>query len=201
MFSFRKFPSTPRKQVWQLYPLFFCSESKNGENLKSVSFKLRFPQKVRLEMMKAKLTTLPNSFEVAKMFQIMCGNDKKLSFSPRGSTFQHFSTGHVKAVWASCQTFFAQNQKQVTFVKVFKKLFSSKSFSGASKIHFWQACRNHFCQTLYYVIAQSLTFVKVFKKLFSSKSFSGRVKFIFDRLVETTFAKRYTTLLLKVRNW
>ena len=158
MFSFRIFPSSPRKQVWQLYPLFFARSQNMVKISKTVSFSLLFPQNVPLEMMNANLTTLPISFEVAKEFHIMYGNDKKLWFSPRGSTFQHFSTGHVKAVWACCQTFFAQNQKQVTFVKVFKKLFSSKSFSG-------------------------------------------RVKFIFDRLVETTFAKRYTTLLLKVRNW
>ena len=158
MFSFRTFPSTPRKQVWQFYPVYFARSQSMVKIWKLFHSVYFFPRNVTLEMMNANLATLPISFEVAKEFHIMCGNDKKLSFSPRGSTFQHFSTGHVKAVWASCQTFFAQNQKQVTFVKVFKKLFSSKSFSG-------------------------------------------RVKFIFDRLVETTFAKRYTTLLLKVRNW
>ena len=135
----------------------FCSNSKHGENLKTVSFSLLFPQNDPLEMMNANLTTLPISFEVAKEFHIMCGNDKKLWFSRRGSTFQHCCTGHVKAVWPSCQKFFAQIQKQVTFVKVFEKLFSSKSSSG-------------------------------------------RVKVIYDRLAETTFAKRYIRLLLKVRN-
>ena len=135
----------------------FCSKSKHGENLKTFSFSLFFPQNVPLEMMNANLTTLPISFEVAKEFHIMCGNDKKLWFSRRGSTFKHCCTGHVKAVWPSCQKFFAQIQKQVTFVKVFEKLFSSKSSSG-------------------------------------------RVKVIYDRLAETTFAKIYIRLLLKVRN-
>ena len=136
----------------------FCSNSKHGENLKTVSFSLLFPQNVPLEMMNANLTTLPISFEVAKEFHIMCGNDKKLWFSRRGSTFQHCCTGHVKALWPSCQKFCAQIQKQVTFVKVFEKSFSSESSSG-------------------------------------------RVKVIFDRLAETTFAKGYIRLLLKVRNW
>ena len=63
-------------------PSVFCSESKLGENVTTVSFKQRFPQKVRLEMMKAKLTTLPISFEVAKMFHVMCGNDKKTLIFP-----------------------------------------------------------------------------------------------------------------------
>ena len=77
MFSFRTFPSTPRKQVWQLYPVFFCLESKHGENLKIVSFSLVFAQNVPSEMMNANLTTLPISFEVAIKFYIKCGNDKK----------------------------------------------------------------------------------------------------------------------------
>ena len=155
---FQNFPLDTEEAGVTTLPSVFCWESKHGENLETVSFSLFFPQNFPLEMMNANLTTLPISFEVAKEFHIMCGNDKKLWFSPRGSTFQHCSTGHVKVVWASCQTFFVQNQKQVTFVKVFKKLFS------------W-------------------------------KRFSGRVIVIFDRLVETIFAKRYITLLLKVRNW
>ena len=157
-FFFQNVPFDAEEEGVTTLTSVFCSKSKHGENLKTVSFSLFFPQHVPLEMMNANLTTLPISFEVAKEFHIMCGNDKKFWFSPRGSTFQHCCTGHVKAVWASCQAFLAQNQKQVTFVKVFKKLFSSKSFSG-------------------------------------------RVKAIFDRLVETNFSKRYTTLLLKVGNW
>ena len=117
-------------------PSVFCSDSKHGENLKTVSFSLLFPQNVPLEMMNANLTTLPISFEVAIKFYIMCENDKKKWLSPKGSFFQHCSTGHVKAVWPSCQLFFAQIQKQVTFVKVFKKLFFSTSFSGRVKIFF-----------------------------------------------------------------
>ena len=158
MFSLRTFPSSPRKQVWQLYPVFFCSVSKHGENLKTVLVSLVFPQNVPLEMMNANLTTLPLSFEFAIKFYIMCGNVKKIRFSPKGSTFQHCCTGHVKTAWPSCQTFFAQIQKQVISLNVFENLFSLKNFSGRAKV-------------------------------------------IFGRLVETTFAKRYTTLLLKVRNW
>ena len=55
---------------------------------------------------------------------------KKTLIFPKGSTIQYCSTGHKKTVWASCQTFLARIQKEVTFIKVFKELFSSKSFSG-----------------------------------------------------------------------
>ena len=149
MFPFRTFPSTPRKQVWQLYPVFLCSESKHGENLKFVSFSLVFPRNVPLEMMNANLTTLPISFEVAKEFHIMCGNDKKLWFSPRGSNFQHCSTGHVKVVWPPCQTFFCPNSETSHFCKSFQKVVFFKKFLWPSKSLFWQVCRNHFCQKLY----------------------------------------------------
>ena len=134
MFSFRTFPSTPRKQVWQLYPVFFCSESKHGENLKTVWFSLVFPQNVTLEMLNANLRTLQISFEVEGKVHKLCGLDKtNFDFPQKCSTSQYCSTGHKKTVWASCQTFFPQIQKQVTFIKVFKKLFSSKSLSGRVK--------------------------------------------------------------------
>ena len=149
MFSFRIFTSSLRKQVWQLYPVIFCSESKHGENLKRVSFSLVFPQNVPLEMMNANLTTLPLSFEFAIKFYISVETTKKLWYSTKRSVFQHCFTGHVKAVWPSCQKFSAQIQKQVPFVKVFKKLFFFNKFLWTSKSHFWQACRNHFCQKLY----------------------------------------------------
>ena len=57
-------------------PSVFCSESKNGENLKTVSFSLVFPQNVPLEILNANLTTLPTSFEIEEKFHILCGNDE-----------------------------------------------------------------------------------------------------------------------------
>ena len=148
MFSFRTFPSTPRKQVWQFYPVYFARSQSMVKIWKLFHSVYFFPRNVTLEMMNANLATLPISFEVAKEFHIMCGNNKKLWFFPRGSTFQHCSTGHVKAVWPSCQTFSAKIQKQVTFVKSFQKIILFKKFLWTSKSHFWQACRNRFCQKL-----------------------------------------------------
>ena len=79
--------------------VFFCSESKRGENLKTVSFSLVFPQNVPLKMMNDNLRTLPVWFEFAIKFNRMCGNDKKKnSFSPKSTNFHHCTTGHVKAV-------------------------------------------------------------------------------------------------------
>ena len=138
-------------------PSVFCSKSKHGENLKTVSFSLLFPQNVPLEMMNANLTTLPISFEVAKEFHTMCGNDKKTLILP--------------------------------------KRFNISALFHWTREGSFTIVPNVFCPN-----SETKTFVKVFKKMFSSKSFSGRVKVIFDRLVETTLAKRYTTLLLKVRN-
>ena len=125
----------------------FCSKSKHGENLKTVSFSLVFPQNVPLEVMNANLTALPLSFEFAIKFYIMCGNVKKICFSPKGSAFQHCSTGHVKAAWPSCQTFFAQIQKQVTSLNVFKKLFSSKKFSRRAKVIFGRLAETTFVKS------------------------------------------------------
>ena len=133
MFAFAIFPSTPRKQVWQLYPVFFCSETKHGEKLQTVSFSLVFPQNVPLEMMNANLTTLPISFEVAIKFYIKCGNDKKICFSPKSSTFQHCSTGHLKAVYHPAKRFLPKFRNKSLLKRVFKKLFSSKNSSGRIK--------------------------------------------------------------------
>ena len=159
MFSFRTFPSTPRKQVWQLYALFFCSESKHGENLNTVSFSLVFPHNVPLEMLNANLTTLPTSFEIEEKFYIMCGDDEKTLIFPKEFNFP---------------TLFHWTRKgSLTILpKVFCPKFRNKSL-------LW----------------------RFFKKLFPSKNSSGRVKVIFDRLAETTFAKSYIRLFLKVRIW
>ena len=72
---------------------------------------------------------------------------KKICFSPKGSAFQHCSTGHVKAAWPSCQTFFAQIQKQVTSINVFKKFFSSKTFSGRAKVIFGRLAETTFVKS------------------------------------------------------
>ena len=64
-----------------------CSKSKLSENLKTFSFKLQCPQSDPSEMINADLTILPISFEVAIKFHIMCGNDKKLWFSAKSTTF------------------------------------------------------------------------------------------------------------------
>ena len=81
-----------------ILPSVLCWKSKHGENMETVSFSLVFPQSVPLELMNDNLTTLPTSFEIEEKFHIMCGNDEKTLIFPKGSTFQHCSTGHVKAV-------------------------------------------------------------------------------------------------------
>ena len=155
MFSFRIFLSSPRKQVWQLYPVFFCSVSKHGENLKTVSFSLVFPQNVPLEMMNANLTTLPLSFEIAIKFYIMCGNVKKNLFFPKRFNFPTLFHWTREGSLTILSNVFCPNSETSHFCKSFQKIVFFEKFLWTSKSHFWQACRNHFCQTLYYVIAQS----------------------------------------------
>ena len=150
MFSFRIFPSSPRKQVWQLHSVFFCSESKHGENLKTVSFSLVFPQNVPLEMMNANLTTLPFSFEVAKEFHIMCGNDKKTLILPKRFNFSALFHWTREGSLTILPNVSCPNSETSHFCKSFQKIvFFSKSLSGQVKVFFWQACRNQFSQKLY----------------------------------------------------
>ena len=149
VFSFRTFPSTPRKQVCQLYPVFFCSESKHGEKLKTVSFSVVFPQNVPLEMMNANLTTLPLSFEFAVKFYIMCGNVKKILFSPKRFSFPTLFHWTREGSLTILPNVFCPNSETSHFYKCFQKILFFKNFLWTSKSHFWQACRNHFCQKLY----------------------------------------------------
>ena len=158
MFSFRTFPSTPRKQMWELYPVFSVQSQKLVKTWKLFHSNNVFLKKFDWRCWKLNWQPCQFCLKLRKCFTQSAETTKKLSFSPKSTTFHHSSTGHLKAVWPSCQMFFAQIQKQVTFVKVFEKLFSPKIFSG-------------------------------------------RVKVIFDRLAETTFAKSYIRLMLKVRIW
>ena len=127
----------------------FCSKSKHGENLKTVSFSLLFPQNVPLEMMNANLTTLPISFEVAKEFHIMCGNDKKTLIFPTRFNFSALLHWTRKGSLTILPKVFRPNSEISHFCKSFRKIVFFKNFLWTSKSHFWQACRNHFCQKLY----------------------------------------------------
>ena len=149
MFSFRLFPSSPRKQVWQLYPVFFCSESKHGENLKTVSFSLVFPQNVPLEMLKANMTTLPTSFEIEEKFHIICGKDEKNLIFPKRFKFPTLFLCTRKGSLTILPNVSCPNSETSHFSKSFQKFIFFKKFLWTSKSHFWQACRNHFCQKLY----------------------------------------------------
>ena len=80
---FQNFPLDTVEAGVTTLPSVFCSESKIGENLKTVSFNLLLPQNVPLEMINDDLTILPISFECAIKFHIMCGNDKKFDFSQK----------------------------------------------------------------------------------------------------------------------
>ena len=126
----------------------FCSESKLGENLKTVSFNLLFPQNVPLELMNANLTILPISLEVAIKFHIMCGNDKDFNFSHKVQLLTLFHW-HVKAVWKLCHKVFAQILKEVTYMKTFKELFFPRSFSGRVKGTFDRLPGTCLCQKLH----------------------------------------------------
>ena len=79
------------------------------------------------------------------------------------------------------------------FCKSFQKIVFFKKFLWTSKIHFWQACRNHFCQTLYYVIAQSpelIGKVWIFRKtLFFSISSSGEKDVNSEKIAESISRK------------
>ena len=157
-FSSKVFPSTRRKQIWELYPVFLVHSQNLVKTWKLFHSNYVFLKKFDWRWWKLNWQPCQFCLMLRKCFTYCAEPTKKLSFSPKNTTFHHCSTGHIKAVWASCQTFFAQSRKQVTFVKVFRKLFSSKSFCG-------------------------------------------RVKVFFDRLAETTFAKSYIRILLKVRKW
>ena len=146
---FRTFPSTPRKQVWQLYLVFFCSESNNGENLKTVSFSLVFPQNVPLELMNANLTNLPTSFSIEKKLHIMCGNHEKTLILPKTFNFPTLFHWTRKGSLTILPNVFWPNSETSSFCKSFQKFIFFRKFLWTSKSHFWQACRNHFCQKLY----------------------------------------------------
>ena len=143
MFPFRKVPSTPRKQVWQLYAVFFFSESKLGESLKTVSFNLLFPQNVPLDKINADLTILPISFEVAIKFHIMCGNDKDFNFSHKVQFLTLFHRTRKSTLKIVPQGF-RSNSKRSPLYEIFQRVVFSKKFLWMRKRHFWQAPRNLF---------------------------------------------------------
>ena len=146
MFSFRTFPSIPRKQMWKLYPVFSVQSQKLVKTWKLFHSNNVFLKKFDWRCWKLNWQPCQFCLKLRKCFTQSAETTKKLSFSPKSTTFHHCSTGHVKAVWASCQMFFAPIQKQVTFVKVFEKFVFFKKFLWTNKRHFWQACRNHFRQ-------------------------------------------------------
>ena len=127
----------------------FCSEPKLGENLKTVSFNLLFPQNVPLEMIIADLTTLPISFEVAKEFHIMCGNDKKTLIFPTRFNFSALLHWTRKGSLTILPKVFRPNSETSHFCKSLRKIVFLKKFLCTSKSQFWQACRNLFCQKLH----------------------------------------------------
>ena len=137
--------------------MFFCSESKHGDNLQTVSFSLVFPQNVPLELMNANLTTLPTSFETEEKFHILCGNDEKPLIFRKSFYFP---------------TLFHWTRKGT--LTILSNVFCPKSETS------------HFC--------------KSFQKNCFLQKFLWTCKIIFDRLAETTFAKSYIRLLLKVQN-
>ena len=129
-------------------PSVFCSEPKLGENLKTVSFNLLFPQNVPLEMMNATLTMLPISCEVAIKFQIMCGNDKDFNFSHK---VQHLTLFQWTRKWSLkiVPQVFRSNSKRSHLYENFQRVVFSRKFLWTLKRHFWQAPRNLFMPKLH----------------------------------------------------
>ena len=147
-----KFSSPPKYSSQRLgsrcdnSALCFLLKSKHIENLKSFPFKLLCLQNAPLEMMNANWTIVPISFEVAIKFHIMCGNDKKVWFSPRSTTFYHCFTFHwtLKGILTILPNVFCSNFETSSLQKRFQRIVFSKKFHWTRERHFWQAPRKLF---------------------------------------------------------
>ena len=98
--------------------------------------------------MKAKLTTLAISFEVAKLFHIMCGNDKKIFIFPKKYNFPSLFHWTRKGSLIILPNVLCPKSETSHFRKSFQKINFIKKFLWTSKKRFWQAFGNHFCQKL-----------------------------------------------------
>ena len=147
-FSSKKFPSTRRKQMWELYPVFFVQSQNSVKTWKLFHSNNVFLKKFDWRWWKLNWQPCQYVWICENVSHIVRKRQKNFIF-PNKYNFPSLFHWRCKGNSTILQNFFCPKSETSHFCRSFHKIIFFKKTLWTCKSHFWQACQNHFCQKLY----------------------------------------------------